>query len=77
MREALAERIHEIWIHWMKHLFTQGVFHPDGSFTIKASAVDRWLTQNASLYGELSEKEKDSDRRQADKILKVLGKHRE
>ena len=72
MREALAKVSHEIWCHWMGYLFTQGVGHPDGSFTIKASAVNRWRTQNSNLYEELSEQEKDSDRRQADKILKVI-----
>lgn len=72
LREKLAEQCHAQWVHWMKYLFTRGVFHKDGSFTINATSTDRWLTQNACYYHELSEQEKDSDRKEADKFLRIV-----
>jgi len=75
LREKMADQCHAQWVGWMKYLFTRGVFHKDGSFTINAKSVDRWLTQNACYYHELSEKEKDSDRKEADKFLKIVKDH--
>ena len=72
MREELAEVQHEIWSHWMKYLFSQCVRADDG-WTIPSEKVTRWVRQINTPYSELSEKEKGSDREQADKILAVLG----
>lgn len=77
LREEVAALCHLQWVHWMKHLFKQGVFHPNGTFTINKKSVDLWLTQNSSYYFELSEVEKNSDRRQADKFLEVFNKNHE
>lgn len=73
-REALADVQHDIWADWMRWLFQCGTFNEDGSFTIPAAKVVRWQRQIMTEYAKLSEKEKDSDREQADKVLAVLRK---
>ena len=81
MREELAALMHEIWGHWMKYLFSQcwhnfgGTGEKDGSVTIPVQSVERWMRQMRTPYDELSEKEKDSDREQADKVLALIGKY--
>lgn len=81
LREALAELQHEIWSHWMKYLFSRcepiGGCEPIGEWVdspqvMPRDQVDRWLQQSRTHYSSLSEKERDSDREQADKILKLL-----
>lgn len=71
-REKLADLSHDIWAHWMRWQFYCCTQNEDGSMTIPASKVKRWQRQMKTSYQDLSEKEKDSDREQADKILQVL-----
>ena len=70
--EILADKQHQIWAHWMKYLFLVSVKNADGSYTIPVASVHRWQRQMETDYNDLSEKEKNSDREQADKILRVL-----
>jgi hypothetical protein len=82
LREALAALQHDIWAHWMKYQFScchdeydlvllpQG--DPTGGRIIPAEKVERWQRQTNQHYDMLSEKERDSDREQADKILALL-----
>lgn len=72
LREALADISHDIWTHWMRWQFSVCTQNEDGSLTIPAEKVARWLRQMGTDYADLSEREKDSDREQADKILVVL-----
>jgi hypothetical protein len=74
LREHLAAAQHEIWINWMIYLFTTGTMNEDGSYTIPAEKVKHWKRQIKTSYQDLTEKEKESDRYQADKILDVLKK---
>lgn len=71
-REMLASVQHDIWVHWMKYLFSVCVENQDGSYTIPVDKVQRWIRQVGTQYSELSEDEKQSDRQQADKILSIL-----
>lgn len=71
-REPLADISHDIWSHWMRWMFTVGTFNEDGTWTMPAEKVERWKRQMNTPYAELSEQERESDREQADKILKVL-----
>ena len=77
MREELAALMHEVWAHWMKYLFEQCERGfdgwGDGSAVIPEGLVERWKRQINTPYDELSEKEKDSDRHQADKVLALTG----
>jgi hypothetical protein len=72
IREKLAEYAHEAWSGWMEYLFEQSVENFDGTVTIPARAVSRWKRQARTPYSRLSEKEKESDRKEADKILRII-----
>lgn len=74
-REELAALCHEQWGGWMRHLFAQCDAHViDGAKRLcyPQWAVDRWSVQLATDYAHLSEKEKDSDRKEADKFLALI-----
>ena len=66
--EALAAYAHDAWAHWMEYLFDRlfqdREIHPEDR--------DRWYRQAQTQYANLPEKEKQSDRRQAHRILQVL-----
>lgn len=74
LREALAAVSHEIWASWTRWQFSVCTPNADGSLTIPAALVERWTRQMNTPYAELTEREKDSDREQADKILNVTVK---
>jgi hypothetical protein len=59
MREEIAELAHEQWSRWTEWMLDRRT--PDN--------MARWKRQINTPYAELSEKEKDSDRIEADKIL--------
>lgn len=75
LREKLAAQEHERWSRWMRYLFEQGVIEVDGTWTMPAWAVVRWDGQMTTPYSELSEKEKDSDRKEADQTLVLIREH--
>jgi hypothetical protein len=75
LRETLAESEHDRWSRWMRHQFSQGMFNADGTWTMPAWAVARWRRQAETPYIALSEPEKDSDRREADRTLALLAEH--
>ena len=64
-REELADVQHQIWSHWMNHFLDKVDVRDLEDFA-------RWSRQRDTDYADLSEKEKDSDRSQADKVLAVL-----
>lgn len=70
--EQLAAVQHEIWAHWMRYMFTCGQFGPDGSWHMPAFKAERWQRQMDTPYAELTDRERESDREQADKILAVV-----
>jgi hypothetical protein len=72
VREKLADLEHEQWSHWTKYFLNNIVDKEDG--LIRLDLVQRWNEQTKSAYSTLSEKEKDSDRIWADKVLEVLRK---
>ena len=72
MREELAALIHDMWSGWIGHVEAKSALNPDGSMTIPAWAVMRRKRQMEGSYDDLSESEKDSDRREADKVLTLL-----
>jgi hypothetical protein len=80
IREKLAALCHEQWSGWMEYLFSKcepdcrGMFHkkPSGALVIPEWAVDRWKRQMTTPYARLSEEEKESDRKEADKFLEIF-----
>lgn len=71
-REQIAALQHEIWAHWMRYLFTCCEGNEDGSMTIPVDKVARWRRQIDTPYSELTDRERESDLEQADKIVKIL-----
>jgi len=70
--EALADYAHTAWAGWMIYLFLKSTLNPDGTVTIPEWAVERWTRQAATPYQDLSEEEKESDRDEAKKMLKII-----
>lgn len=70
--EALAREEHRGWADWMNHVFDIGKTNEDGSFTIPADYVQRWLRQCCTAYKILSEREKQSDRDEVAHILPII-----
>lgn len=72
MKEKLADLCHRQWSGWMRYMFEKGTFNKDGSWTMPSYLVDRWVRQMITPYLQLSEKEQDSDRNEADRFLEVI-----
>lgn len=72
IREALAHVQHAIWAHWMRYQFSVCEKNADGSLTIPADKVERWTRQSLTDYNDLTFKEQESDRHQADKVIAAI-----
>ena len=79
VRERLAEYAHEAWSGWMKYMFEHGGqiwlgidAYPTRSWIMGSEKYDRWRRQMNTPYADLPESEKESDRAEADKILRIL-----
>jgi len=66
VREELAKYAHEVWSGWMKHMIPK-IEQEDNQ-----DWLDRWTRQMETSYDDLSEEEKESDRKEADKILAIV-----
>ena len=60
--EKVAAIQHDIWAHWMRHLFSRCGKRKPGDLIIPAVLVEHWERQMETPYAELSEREKQSDR---------------
>jgi site-specific DNA-adenine methylase len=67
LREPLAAYAHDVWSRWMKHLFSRT---DDGAIT--PEDAERWKRQMATPYADLTEEKKESDRKEADRMLAVM-----
>lgn len=67
--ELLAENEHATWSSWMLYLFEKSNKNEDGTVTIPKWAVDGWTRQANTPYSELSEDEKESDRREVRHLI--------
>jgi len=72
LRERLADLCHEQWSGWMRYLFDQCSPQDNGSTVIPAWGVTRWVRQMNTIYSELTDEEKEADRKEADRFLNVL-----
>jgi len=66
LREKLAELEHKQWQHWMKYMIDN---------ISNGESVERWRREMKTDYKDLTEKEKESDRKWADKVLKTITLH--
>ena len=62
LREQLSELEHKQWSYWTKYMLDN----------LTSENINRWKKQIKTNYKHLSEKEKDSDRKWADKLIKLL-----
>lgn len=65
LREALAALEHEQWAHWTGYLLA--------NMTPENAA--RWKGQCQREYSALTEREKESDRSWADRVLEILAEY--
>lgn len=63
LREKLSDLEHKQWQHWTNYFLRH---HHYSNFR------KRWKNQCSIPYSNLSEKEKDSDRIYADKVIKIV-----
>lgn len=70
--EDLAAVEHDRWAHWQRYMHSKGERLPNGSLVLPAELVERWETQIATSYVDLSEAEKESDREQVRRYLPLV-----
>jgi hypothetical protein len=61
-REKLAALEHDQWGHWTEYMLNN----------LTQENIIRWRKQIRTPYNRLTEKEKDSDRVWADKVIKII-----
>jgi len=76
LKEQLADIEHQRWADWQKYMHSKilPTEHYD-SMQIETEFIERWERQIKTDYKDLSEKEKDSDRKQVDRYLPLLKTH--
>ncbi len=74
LREELAKLAHSQWSGWMRYMFGKCSKLGNGKMLIPKWAVERWAWQMTVPYDQLSQTEKDSDRKEADKFLALFKK---
>ena len=62
--EEFASMEHRRWSNWQEYLHSRCTRNEDGSLTIPAVSVTRWERQIATPYSQLTEVEKESDRKE-------------
>lgn len=72
LRERFADVAHAVWAHWMTYMFSKGYLGMDGDWHLPADLYRRWARQAKTPYADLTGKEQESDRDQADKYLAAL-----
>ena len=70
--EAVAEECHNQWSRWTEHLLGKTVKCCEEHIFVDKKFVEQWRRQIATPYAGLSEVEKESDRREARKIVLAI-----
>jgi hypothetical protein len=71
--EKLANYAHEAWTGWMDYLFSKTLpIDNNSAMVIPSDSETRWRRQMKTPYSELPEDEKESDRKEARKIIDIL-----
>lgn len=71
IRERIAAIQHEQWSGWMKYLFSK-CKRQELTSEIPKVWRDRWERQIDTPYSQLTDKEQESDRVEADKLLQLI-----
>lgn len=75
LRERLAELEHEQWSHWETYRKKRmRELDPDNDLNCDkmVEQIENWNRLRKTKYQDLTEKEKESDRKWADKVLDIL-----
>lgn len=72
VREKLAEYAHEAWSGWMEYMFSKCFVNRQGDCVIPREYWKALQRQVNTSYEDLTEKEKDGDRYEADKMIKIF-----
>lgn len=82
--EIMADVEHDRWAGWQKYFFSKCLLKPQSQvggmddryiyFALPKDLYERWTRQIETPYSELSEEEKDSDRKEARKTIEALEK---
>ena len=70
--EKGADIEHDRWARWQKYMFSKGSVDAEGVFHLPKEFVDRWFRQIDTKYSDLSEEEKESDRKETRNYLPLL-----
>lgn len=70
--EQGADIEHERWSKWQSYMFSKCKKQSDGSLVIPPWAVARWTDQINTKFSELSESEKESDRREVKTYIPLI-----
>lgn len=70
--EAVAAECHKQWAGWAEYMLGKTERLDDDFLTLEDVWAVRWYKQINTPYADLSESEKESDRREARKILAAL-----
>jgi len=71
LREQVAALCHEQWSGWMLYLFNQCAYDGE-TVVIPIDVFKRWQRQMKTEYKYLSENEKESDRKEADRFIALI-----
>lgn len=63
---------HDRWARWQKHMFSKMRVNVDNSMTLPEEFCDRWFRQIDTKYEDLSEEEKESDRKETYNYLPLI-----
>ena len=72
LMEQLAKVEHERWSHWQRYVHSQCHRAENGSLVIPAELARRWDAQMSTVYQDLDEDEKESDREQVRRYLPLI-----
>ncbi len=62
IKERLAELEHQQWAYWTQYMLDN----------LTPENIERWRREIDTPYSDLSDIEKESDRRWADKVLEII-----
>lgn len=73
--EKIAELCHDQWSGWMKYFLGKCHYDSNGNIVIHRDYVDSLKLQINAKYKELSEIDKDKDRREGNRFLDIFNKY--
>jgi hypothetical protein len=72
--EKGADLEHDRWARWQKYMFSKFEKDSLGNLIVPKEYVERWFRQIDTKYADLSEQEKESDRKETRSYLPLFQK---